>query len=179
MLIATVCSIVLICRFVERQIIFQNADFSMRRDRECLSPLRWLTLRRRMRLLLQQDICGLLSPRSKAVLSFLNESQSATFYLHAWYNEFTFWVNSLYQIILEFSRVYLALWTCDFQRNPLSFDQFRQPLALVPRIALRRVGVAEPGQRRGDELVSGYLAVTGDNSGSGHGVPRLGGWVSD
>ena len=132
-----------------------------------------------MRLLLQQDICGLLSPRSKAVLSFLNESQSATFYLHAWYNEFTFRVNSLYQITLEFSRVYLALWTRDIQRKPPKFDQFCQPLTLVPRRTLCRDGGAEAGQRRGDELVSGYLAVTGDNSGSGHGVPRLGGWVSD
>ena len=42
-----------------------------------------------------------------------------------------------------------------------------------------RVGVAEPGQRRGDELVSGdltslrrALAVTDEDGGSGHGVPR-------
>ena len=39
----------------------------------------------------------------------------------------------------------------------LCLDEFRQPLALLPWRTLRRVGVTEPGQRRGDELVSGDL----------------------
>ena len=43
--------------------------------------------------------------------------------------------------------------------------EFHQPLAILPHQCLRRVGIAEPGQRGSDELVSGDLAVTDENGG--------------